>query len=428
MNKLLYLLFLSVFFLDFFHFKLGIVPRSATWLPEILAILTFLVIVLRFATLKEKPAIHPKYLTLLLLYSTIILIGIILNTTPPGSIIAGIRAYFKHLPFFLLPAVYDFSEEQFKKQLQFILPLLILQCPLALYQRLFQYRGSLSGDPITGTLDVSSALSITMICSIAVIFALYLNKKIGFKFFVITACCLFLPTTLNATKGTLVLLPFALLLPAFFSQKEANAKTKDLLAMLVIGILFIAAFVLIHDHFMRPRTGSSVLDFYRNTGEVKDYLYRGITTERPKHIYRADAIVLAWKDLSKDPLTLVFGLGMGNVINSYFSSSRGRHTEKLQYCAQMLAVTQLFWELGLLGVIVYVAFFFFLYKDARLLRKSDDIFCSFALGWSAVIVIIGLSLIYKNMIVYNLINFLFWYFSGIVAAKTFRMRALQENV
>ena len=197
--------------------------------------------------------------------------------------------------------------------------------------------------------------------------------------------------------------------------------------MAFIGLLFISAFVTIHDHFMKPRTGSSVLDFFQNTSEVKDYLYRGTKAERPERIHRADAIVLAWKDLSKDSLTLAFGLGMGNVMGSYFESSLGKHTDKMQYGAQMLAVTHLFWELGLLGVIVYVTFFVFFFKDALLLKKSDDIFGSFALGWSAVVVIIGLSLVYKNMIVYNLINFMFWYFSGIVAAKTFRMRALSEK-
>jgi hypothetical protein len=423
-NKLLYLLFLSVFFLDFFHFELGIVPRSATWLPEILAILTCLVIVLRFATLKEKPAIHPKYVTLLLLYSTIILLGIILNTTPPGSIIVGMRIYFKHLPFFLLPAVYDFSEEQFKKQLQFILPLLILQCPLAVYQRLFQYRGVRTGDVITGTLDVSSALSIILICSIAVIFALYLKKQICLRFFLITTCCLFLPTTLNETKGTLVLLPVALTLPAFFFRGEKSSKAKSLLTMALIGVLFISAFVPIYNHFNKPVRGSGILGFFQNKGEVEKYLYRGATTERPEHIRRGDAIVLAWKDLSKDSLTLAFGLGMGNLMHSYFGSCLGKHADKTQYGSQMLAVTNLFWELGLLGLIVYVTFFVFLFRDALLLRESADIFGSFALGWSAVVVIIGFSLVYKNTIHFNAINFLFWYFSGIVAAKTFRMRVL----
>ena len=426
MNKLLYLLFLSVFFLDFFHFKIRIIPRFATWMPEILAMITCLIVVLRFAVQKNL-VIHKKYICLIVLYLTIIFIGIILNTTPVGSIIVGMRAYLKHLPFFLLPAVYDFSDKQFKGQLQFILPLLLLQCPLAVYQRLFQYRGVLSGDVVTGTLDVSSALSITMICSIAVIFALYLNKKIGFKFFFITACCLFLPTTLNETKGTLFLLPIALILPAFFFQgKGMSTKIKSFFIMALIGVLFFSAFVPIYDHFIKPTRAPDLLDFFQKEGKMKRYLYKGIEARPGEDVCRGDAIVLAYKNLSQDSLTFTFGLGMGNVMPSYFESSLGKHTDKLQYGAPMLAVTYLFWELGLLGLIVYVTFFFFLFGDALLLKKSDDIFGSFALGWSAVVAIMCLSLVYKNMIVYNLINFMFWYFSGIVAARAFRVRALSE--
>lgn len=424
MNKLVYLLFLSVFFLDSFHFDLGIVPRSATWLPEILAIFTCLIVALRFA-LKKEIVIHPKYIILIVLYSTIILIGIILNNTPAGPIIIGIRVYFKHLPFFLLPAVYDFSEEQFKKQLQFILPLLILQCPLTVYQRLFKYGWGRTGDLITGTLMGSGTLSITMICSIAVIFALYLKKQIGLRFFLITACCLFLPTTLNETKVTLILLLLALVLPAFLFQGEGGSKIKSLFAMALIGVLLVSAFIPIYEHFLKPRTGYSMVDFFQTKGGIANYVYKGgVEGGQGEYIRRGDAIIIAYNKLSKDSLTFAFGLGMGNVTDSYFSSLHGKHTEKLQYAAGMLTVTHLFWELGLLGVIVYVTFFFFLFRDALLLRKSDDIFGSFALGWCAVIVIIGLCLVYTNIIHLNVINLMFWYFSGLVAAKTCRMRAL----
>ncbi len=426
MNKLLYSLFLSVFFLDFFHFELGIIPRAATWMPEVLSMLTCLIVALQFAFRKQL-AIHKKHICLILLYFAIIFVGIVLNATPAAGIIVGLRFYLKSLPFFLLPAVYVFSEEQFKKQLLFLLPLLILQCPLAVYQRLFQYCGSLSGDGITGTLEISSILSITMICSIAIIFALYLNKKIGIKTFFIIACCLFLPTTLNETKGTLVLLPIALVLPAFFIQGEGNSKAKSLLAMALIGVLFIGVFFSVYDHFMKPRLEHSLFDIIQNKKQVESFLYRGTEGDPGDAVARVDAIYLAYKHLSQNVNTLAFGLGMGNVTGSYFESAAGKHTEKLQYGAQMLAVTQLFWELGLFGVIVYVTFLFSFFRDAYSLRKSDDLFGSFALGWSAVVVIIGISLIYKNVLQFNVINFMFWYFSGVVAAKRFRMNSLQES-
>lgn len=426
MNKLLYLLFLSVFLLDFLHLNLRIIPRFATWMPEIFAMFISLIVILLFAA-KKNVFIFNKYIILILVYLAIMFIGIILNAVPIPAIFVGMRVYLKHLPFFLLPAVYDFSDEEFKKQLQFILPLLILQCPLAVYQRLFQYRGVLTGDVVTGTLEGPAQLSSIMICSIAVLFALYLNKKIGFKFFVITACCLFLPTTLNETKSTLVLFPLALILPAFFFQGVMSSKAKSLLTMGLIGVLFISAFVPIYDHFMRPQTGYSILDFVKE-GKARSYLYRRSSGEPGEKIGRVDSIVLAWNDLSKDSLTLAFGLGAGNVMGSHFRSLSGDHTEKLQYGAEMLSLTNLFWEIGLLGVTVYVAFFFFLFKDTLLLMRSDDIFSSFALGWSAVVVIIGISLAYKNFIHINVINILFWYFSGIVAAKTFKMKASLENI
>jgi hypothetical protein len=426
MNKLLYSLFLSLFFLNYFHYRLAITPRFTTWVPEVLAVLTFLVVALQLG-FRRKFSINSKYIILILLFLAIMLIGIVLNGVQAGPIFVGIRVYLKHLPFFLLPAVYDFSDEQFKKQLLFILPLLILQCPLAVYQRLFQYRGVITGDVITGTLRVSGTLSIVMICSIAVIFALYLKKKIGFKLFVITACCLFLPTTLNETKVTLFLFPVALVLPAFLFHGEGSSKTKSLLTMGLIGVLFISAFIPIYDHFMKPRSGLGIVDYLRLEREGRGYLYHGSEGETGEKVGRFDTIILSYRDVSKDLGTLMFGLGIGNVLDTYFQGFSGDASKKLQYAGGGPALPSLLWEVGLSGVVVYVAFFCFLFRDALLLRNSDDIFGSFALGWSAVIAIIGISLVYNNFMRPNILNFMFWYFSGVVAAKASAMRSLPQE-
>lgn len=420
------MLFLSVFFLDFFHFDLGIIPRSATWIPEVLSVFTVLIVAILVA-IKKEFAIHTKYVCLILLYFIAILLGIVLNSPPIMEIFQGMRVYLKTIPFFLLPAVYRFSEDQLKKQLKFILPLLILQCPLAVYQRLIQYSGALSGDGVTGTLDVSSVLSISLICSVAIIFAFFLRKKTSIYFFLIIACIILLPTTINATKGTLVLLPFALFFPAFLSQNQLSSRIKTVFTAVLIGIIFISAFAYIHDHFMKSRFEYGVLDFYQNKDEMKKYLYSGAEGSNRKHIYRGDAIILAFRTLSNEWGTFVFGLGIGNMTRSYFNSSPGVHSNKMRYAIEMLGITNLFWELGLLGVIVYVSFFIFLLKDTFLLKKCDDLFGSFALGWSAVITIISISMFYKNILHFNVINYLFWYFSGIVATNAVKVSALSKK-
>jgi len=315
MNILIYSLFFSVFLLDFLHFDLRIIPRSVTWLPELLSIYTLLVIALRFAVKKEF-AIQPKYIYLILVHFLTLVLGFTSNNISPGGIFIGIRNYLKHFPFFLLPAVYNFSDEEFRKQLRFILPLLMLQCPLALYQRLIQYRGILSGDPISGTLDVSSFLSITLISSIAVVVGMYLKKKMHLSRFLIIAFCLFLPTTLNETKGTLFLLPIALVLPAFFSQESGRSKIKGLLAMSLIGIILISIFVPIYDHFTKPRWGFGVLEFFQKEDRLEKYLYSRATGRQGEELRRGDTIFLAYRNLSKNVNTLLFGLGMGNVTPS----------------------------------------------------------------------------------------------------------------
>jgi hypothetical protein len=356
------------------------------------------------------------------------LIGIVLNTVSAGPIIVGMRVYLKHLPFFLLAAVYELSEEQFNKQLWFLLPLLILQCPLAVYQRLFQYRWVLTGDVITGTLVYSGTLSITMLCSIAVVFALYLKKKIGLKFFLITVCFLFLPCTLNETKSTVLLLPVALVFPAFFYQGGGiSIKFKSFFTMALIGVLFMSAFIPIYDHLMKPLAGYGILDYLQFECEGRGYLYQGATGEQDEQVGRIDSIVLAYTELSKDYGALLFGLGMGNVMDTDFASFRGKDINKIQYKSPSLALTYVFWELGLLGVIVYATFFFFLFRDALLLRKSDNMFGSFALGWTAVIAIMGICSIYTNGLRVNTLNIMFWYFSGVVAAKASAVRALPKE-
>jgi hypothetical protein len=162
MNKLFYLIVLSLFFLDFFYHSLGVIPRVLTWLQEILAMVVMMFAILTFA-IKKSLNVDRKYLVAIGFFLMVIVAGVILNGVGPGAIFIGIRAYFKHLPLFFLPLVYNFSEKEFKNQLNFILPLLLLQCPLSIFQRFIQFRGVPTGDVITGTLWLSGLLSITMI-------------------------------------------------------------------------------------------------------------------------------------------------------------------------------------------------------------------------------------------------------------------------
>ncbi|NOY72311.1 MAG: hypothetical protein GXP14_08035, partial [Gammaproteobacteria bacterium] len=144
MNRVIYLLFLSIFLFDYLSSQMGLLSHYVTWFPEILSLIVLVMVVALFAV-DKAPAIHPKYVLFLTAYLLLVFIGVVLNAMPEGPLVAGLRTYLKFIPFFLLPAAYAFSHEQIQSQLKFLLFLILMQVPLVLYQRFVQYKGVLSG-------------------------------------------------------------------------------------------------------------------------------------------------------------------------------------------------------------------------------------------------------------------------------------------
>ena len=173
MNKFIYLLFASVFFLDYMAVKLGIIHTSIAWLPDILSMIAVLVVVVLAGS--RGGASSTKYVVLFLCLIAVILIGLASNSTTAGSLVVGIRNYLKFLPFFFLPAVFTFSEKQISSQLKLLLAFVLLQGPLALYQKFIQFGVTSSGDYVSGTLQTGGQLPILLTAAMAILTAFYLR-------------------------------------------------------------------------------------------------------------------------------------------------------------------------------------------------------------------------------------------------------------
>lgn len=418
MNFIVYALFFSVFFLDYLHSDLGIIPRYGTWIPELLSIAAYMVVFMRLAA-RKSINLPGKYVFLIFAQLFIVLTGVLLNEISLQELVVGLRFYFKTLPFFLLPTIYDFTDEQINKQFKVLLPLLMLQFPLTIYQRFFQFKGELSGDPISGTLQISSALSITMICAMAVLIGFYLRKRIHPRWFLVIIAFLFFPTTLNETKGTYVLLPLAIFIPYFLLEKSNRPKIKVFFFLAMASLFFFFTFQSIYNRFADTDKNPSLLEFFSDQDKLVEYFYRDTTDDHK--IRRGDSIIIAIENISQDPLRMFFGYGVGSVQASFFKSGGDDPSDEGQYKAQMLTVTNLLWELGFLGVFTYILFFPFLFRDVMSLKVRSDFTGDFSVGWSAVICIIAATLVYKNMLLFNVLNYLFWYFSGILISRKYQM-------
>src|SRR3712207_4412661 len=135
MNLYVYVLFSAVFLSEWIVTGLGIGTRLVTWAPEIMSGATLLVVGMRLAT--DRTILVPqKYIILFSIMIVLVIVGVVANTVQSGAIFAGLRRYFRYAPIFLLPIVYQFSDDQFKQQLKFFLAIALLQLPIAVYQRM----------------------------------------------------------------------------------------------------------------------------------------------------------------------------------------------------------------------------------------------------------------------------------------------------
>ena len=59
-----------------------------------------------------------------------------------------------------------------------------------------------------------------------------------------------------------------------------------------------------------------------------------------------------------------------------------------------------------------------IFRDAQKLSFGPNLANTLATGWLGVVVIVFIALFYKAMLPVNALMYLFWYFSGHVAAKS----------
>lgn len=391
--------------------------KLATVVPEFIA-LVITAFCLAYLLRTKRLDVGFSYVFLGVMFAAHVLVGVVVNEVQPGAVFAAIRDYGKYLPAFLLPLVVRFDVGTVKKILLTIAAFALIQTPVALVQRFILYPHLDTGDVVRGTLPSSGLLSIFLVGVIAVLWAFYLSGRFRLSQFVAMAFILFIPTTLNETKGTLLLLPLALLVPFFISRVAGKARVA--ISLVAIGAILIGAYSVTYNYFGESR-GRNIVDFYTE-GEFSDYLYSGEDAEDLTHPRRGDAVVWAFEALSGDPVTVLVGFGAGNVRASFTDILAGDHTYAWdEYGVNTTTITSFLWELGLIGVGLLLWFLGLVLRDAWMLRTEQGLAGALARGWVAVVVIGIVAMTYKSFIASYVHGYLFFLVSGLVVAHRFRI-------
>jgi hypothetical protein len=402
----------------------AILPKTAQYLPEALGAVA-LVIVLSLGTRDRFRYVRPEYWLLFGGLALVTACGVLINNVQPGTTFAGLRTYLRALPWFFIPAVYAFSEQQVRSQLRLLLAIALVQLPLVAQQLVTtrsRFAGNYyTGDWISGTMLISSILSIFLISAVCVVTGLLMRKRNTGRQSLVLYLLLLVPTTVNETKATLVLLPLGLLTVLLVgTQPRLRLKYALVTTLLLAG--FLATFVPIYDHLTSVRAyPTGIAEYLTDLDKLERYMRKG-TDVGATEAGRIDSVLVSTKFVARDPVSLALGLGIGNVSDS--ALGRGFVGRYFNLMEPFLGTSyaRIVLELGVIGSVLLAGIYWLIFADARIVaRQHEGLLGAVAAGWAGVTVIMFAALFYKDIVNHTSLSFLFWYLSGLLAAERVRV-------
>lgn len=413
MNYLVYGMLILCFTVDFAAQTFTFVPRLVTWTPELASGVLLLGLIGHLGA--RRIEIPGKYVIWGLFMTLVIVAGILLNQVQPGAVFAGARKYFRYVPIFILPIVYRFSDAELKGQLKVLLALMLVQLPVAGFQRVVLFAQTNSGDVVEGTVMGSGHLSVILICAIAFLTTLYARGRLSVVQYALLAGLCFIPTTINETTATLFLLPIALAVP-FVLAIGAGARFARMVPLATIGVGLVAAFTITYAAQF-DRWGGDVTGVLR--GEGLEFLYRGADSDSRadmgkgmSEIGRWDSIMMPFIQID-DPTKLLLGVGIGNANSTFNELLEGQYSDDVEaFGIDYTTISTLLWETGLLGVAMSCLFFYMIFSDALQMRKDPGLTGDLAVAVASIALILGATMLYTGIIGHNAVGFSMWLLFG----------------
>lgn len=403
-----------------FLVKTAHLPGLLHFVPEALSGVVALYVAVA-GTRDRFHLIPAKYWLVFGAFFLVVLCGIIDNAPGAGPMLSGSRFQLRALPMFFLAAVAPPSEQDLKRILKLLLGLAIIQLPLAILQRwIVLSEDRATGDEVQGTLMDSGILSIFLICVLLVLTAWRLRKRISLPKYLLLALLVLLPTTINETKGTLVFLPFGVVVTLIVGAERGKRLRYGALATLGLAA-FLAVFIPIYNmmEVYNPyQQEKDITNYLTNQKQLQRYMSSNVAgVGTTKDVRRGDALLVPLQFLARDPAELAFGLGMGSVAPSNFGKNFEGSYYGLFKKFLITSVTTILLEFGLCGVLLTAVMFWLIFADTLAVAREDKSgFGTFAVGWFGATAIMALGLVYTSLHEFTSVTYLFWYFSGVMCA------------
>ncbi len=411
-----------------------LLPAFMKFLPEVFTLIGAAIVTIA-GVHQNFRYVSGKYLMVFAALVVVIACGIFVNQVPPGPILAGMRYYLRAIPFFFVPAVFNFNDRQIKRLMLLLLAFSLLQVPLAVFQRyMLAMTGHTSGDKVYGTMMASGNLSIFLICELCVAAAMTLRGRLSKVMFLGLFLIFMLPMSINETKITVFALPLGLMTTVIVGSPRGKrlSVTGLALAAIAAGALI---FVPLYDFFNTWNNNDlnhrdRIEDFLTQPDKMSSYLDTKAGVGSHREAGRVDAITVPLKELSREPGTFGFGFGIGNATKSSLGPQfSGRYEPVYGIYSTETSMATFMLETGMFGAVLVLLLHWMIFRDAiDVMRWDQGLVGMIALGWIGSSIIIGACLFYITLHTSEPLSYLFWFFSGMIAARRCRLIAAQRKL
>jgi hypothetical protein len=410
--------------------SLQLLPTPFRLLPELMSVVLLLPLTIAGINggFRRVPA---KYWAILIAAAAVLACGVVANGVESGPIINGARFFLRALPMFAIPFVFAFSAAQLRSQLWVVGAIALVQVPIAVAQRLITTAaGHWSGDAVTGSLMISGILTVFLIGAICVAAAFTVRGRLGWLGFTLFSLTLLVAISVNETKVTVVLLPLGLLVAFGIASPRGRRLRNVAMATALLGVMG-AVFVPVYDYYSVKYNEypEELSDYFADPERLQKYLDTDAGVGSRKEAGRVDATVVPFQEISRSPISLALGFGMGNASNSSLGTDYSGAYDALynRYIATSSSAVFLL-ETGLLGSLLVVLFNGFVLGDSlAVARRDSGPMGALAAGWSAVIVVTFLGLFYLSLHIFESLAYLYLYFCGVTAAHRTRQGPAQPS-
>lgn len=362
----------------------GIVPlffediaSKAVWGISLLGFMLLISAFYRLITTSQLLISTPVFIWIALLYFVYATADSIVQFYSPGETVGGFKRYFQVWGLLLGFCWIELSKKNIDRWRNLLLGIFLLQAPFALYENIVlvpiresfveSYPGLEPIDVVAGTFGAlmygggnNAEMATTLIMIFAFLLARYKEKILTLKKLCWISAILLAPLFMGETKIMIIFFPLML---ATLYRNELLTRPQYLIAASIFGSMFVI--ISLNIYMAMAHSSMDQIIYGTLAYNVYELGYGTCSLNRT-------TVLTFWAQHQglADPVSFLFGNGLGST-----EEGGGGHIDirYSSYCIGLTGVSQLLWELGVMGVSLFLLMMVSAWRCTRqLMKKTID--------------------------------------------------------